>query len=125
MSKQEWNYTENTTALADTGDYETIVQFTNGLDCLETGGDEMEEEELKTFCDLLNKMPDLWSHKLDATEFENSQLRKQVDYLKSALEKISNGTQPYNEREAFSFVETSRAISDEALKMNDVFQGFA
>jgi len=86
MSKQEWNYTENTTALADTGDYETIVQFTNGLDCLQSDGDEMEVEELKTFCHLLNKMPDLWSHKLDATEFENSQLKKQVEILKNACE---------------------------------------
>ena len=121
MSKKEWNYTENTTALADTGDYETIVQFTNGSDCLQTDGDEMEEEDLKTFCHLLNKMPDLWSHKLDATEFENSQLKKQVENLKFALEKIANGTQPYNESEAFSFVETAKAISDDALKMNDVF----
>ena len=121
MSKQEWNYTENTTALADTGDYETIIQFTNGLDCLQTGGDDMEDEELKTFCHLLNKMPDLWSHKLDATEFENSQLKKQVEHLRSALENISNGTHPRNEREAFSFVKTLKAISVAALNIDDDF----
>lgn len=49
-------------------------------------------------------------------EFENSQLIKQVEHLKLALEKIANGAHPYNEREAFSFVETAKAIADDALK---------
>jgi hypothetical protein len=58
---------------------------------------------------------------LDAQEFENSQLQKQVEHLKSALEKIATGTQPYNEMEAFSFVDTARSIANEAIELNGVF----
>jgi hypothetical protein len=90
MKAQKWSFSTHTSALADTGDYDSYVQFTNGKDILQTSGDELEEEQLQQFCDLLDCMPDLWSHKNDANEFENSQLKKQVEYLKSALEKISN-----------------------------------
>jgi hypothetical protein len=121
MSKQKWSFSTHTSALADTGDYEGYVQFTNGKDILQTSGDELEYEQLQQFCDLLDCMPDLWSHKLDATEFENSQLQKQVEHLKSALEKIATGTQPYNEMEAFSFVDTARSIANEAIELNGVF----
>ena len=49
------------------------------------------------------------------------QLKKQVENLKSALEKIATGTQPYNEMEAFSFVDTARSIANEAIELNGVF----
>jgi hypothetical protein len=121
MSKQKWEFSEHSEALADTGDYDYYVRFTNGKDVLQTSDCELEENQLQEFCNLLDAMPDLWSHKLDATEFENSQLQKQVEHLKSALEKIATGTQPYNEMEAFSFVDTARSIANEAIELNGVF----
>lgn len=121
MSKQNWSFKTHTSALADTGDYEGYVQFTNGKDILQTSGDELEEEQMQQFCELLDLMPDLWSHKFDNAEFENSQLKKQVEHLKAALEKIATGTHPYNEMEAFSFVDTAKSIANEALELNGVF----
>ena len=121
MSKQNWTYKEWTSAIADTGDYDSGVEFTNGKDTLYSSGGDLETEDLQKFCELLEMMPDLWSRKTDELEFENSQLTKQVEHLKSALEKIADGTHPYNEREAPSFVETAKAIADDALKMNDIF----
>ena len=117
---EKWTFKTHTSALADTGDYEGFVQFTNGKDILQTSGDEIEEDQLQQFCDLLDCMPDLWSHKNDAIEFENSQLRKQAEHLKSVLEQISTAPQPYNEREAFSFVETAKEIASKALRSEDL-----
>jgi hypothetical protein len=102
-------------------DYISHWKSINGKDTLYSNGEDLETEDLQKFCEYLDMMPDLWSRKTDGLEFENSQLTKQVEHLKSALEKIANGTQPYNEREAFSFVETAKAIAEDALKLNDVF----
>lgn len=88
MTKEQWKYSEHTHALADTGDYEGYVQFTNGKDILQSCGDEMEEEQLKQFCELLNLMPDLWSHKCDALEFENSQLKQEVAKERDKAKKL-------------------------------------
>jgi hypothetical protein len=35
--------------------------------------------------------------------------------LLEALEQIATGTQPYNEMEAFSFVDTARSIANDAI----------
>ena len=99
MSKTNWTYKEWTSAIADTGDYDAGVEFTNGKDTLYSNGEDLETEDLQKFCEYLDMMPDLWSRKTDGLEFENSQLTKQVEHLKSALEKIATGTQPYNEME--------------------------
>jgi len=48
------------------------------------------------------------------TEY-SEQVKEQNKQLAEALHKIENGTHPYNEREALSFVETSKAIANEAL----------
>lgn len=88
MSKQKWSFSTHTSALADTGDYDSYVQFTNGKDILQTSGDEIEEEQLQEFCDLLDCMPDLWSHKNDANEFELSQLKKKTEHFEKALKTI-------------------------------------
>ena len=121
MSKTNWTYKEWTSAIADTGDYDSGVEFTNGKDTLYSNGEDLETEDLQKFCEYLDMMPDLWSRKTDGLEFENSQLTKQVEHLKSALEKIATGTQPYNEMEAFSFVDTARSIANEAIELNGVF----
>jgi len=86
MSKQKWSYSVHSNALADTGDYESYVQFTNGKDILQTSGDELEEEQLGQFCKLLDCMPDLWSHKCDSLEFENSQLNEVIMSYKHKVE---------------------------------------
>lgn len=88
MSKQKWSFTTHTSALADTGDYEDYVQFTNGRDILQTCGGELEEEQLQEFCELLDCMPDLWSHRCDNAEFELSQLRKKAEHFEKALKTI-------------------------------------
>ncbi len=81
MSKQKWTYSTHTSAIADTGDYDGCVQFTNGKDILQSSGDEVEEEQLQKFCDLLDLMPDLWSHRCDNAEFENAQLKLEIKRL--------------------------------------------
>ena len=86
--KQKWSYECPTNAIADTGDYDSSVQFTNGRETLQSCRDEIEEDECKVFCELLNKMPDLWSHRTDASEFENSQLQKENKEMKVLLNKI-------------------------------------
>lgn len=43
------------------------------------------------------------------------QLEDKISKLESALDKIANGTQPYNEREAFIFVDIAKQIASEAL----------
>jgi hypothetical protein len=43
------------------------------------------------------------------------QLEDKISKLESALDKIANGTQPYNEREAFIFVDIARQIASDAI----------
>jgi len=88
MSKEKWSFKTHTSALADTGDYEGYVQFTNGKDIFQTSGDELEEKQMQQFCELLDLMPDLWSHKCDNAEFELSQIRKKSEHFEKALKTI-------------------------------------
>jgi hypothetical protein len=88
MKAQKWSFSEHSESIADTGDYDYYVRFTNGKDILQTSGIELEEEQLQQFCDLLDCMPDLWSHKNDANEFELSQLKKKSEYLEKSLKTI-------------------------------------
>ena len=88
MPKEKWSFKTHTFALADTGDYEGYVQFTNGKDIFQTSGDELEEEQMQEFCELLDLMPDLWSHKCDNAEFELSQIRKKSEHFEKALKTI-------------------------------------
>ena len=46
------------------------------------------------------------------------QLEDKISKLESALDKIANGTQPYNEREAFYFVNIAKLIAREALSQH-------
>jgi len=87
MENKKWTYAFNTRALADTGDYETIILFTNSFDTFQTNGEEMEEEELKLFCLLLNKMPDLFSHRLEFAKFEISNLKNEEIIIQKSMEK--------------------------------------
>ena len=43
------------------------------------------------------------------------QSEDKISKLESALDKIANGTQPYNEREAFTFVYIAKLIASKAL----------
>jgi hypothetical protein len=70
MSRQKWSFSAHRYSIADTGDYEGYIQFTNGKDILQTSGDELEAEQLQQFCELLDCMPDLWSHKNNTIEFD-------------------------------------------------------
>jgi ElaB/YqjD/DUF883 family membrane-anchored ribosome-binding protein len=88
MSKQKWSFKTCTSSIADTGDYESSIQFTNGKDTLETYGDELEDGQLQEFCELLDSMPDLWSHRCDNAEFELSQSKKKIEYFEKVLKTI-------------------------------------
>ena len=114
MSKEKWSFKTHTSALADTGDYEGYVQFTNGKDILQTSGDELEEEQLQDFCDLLDCMPDLWSHKIDNAEFELSQIRKKAEYFEKALKTIRDAFYTDGETDKEK-VEDLKAIAFNAL----------
>jgi hypothetical protein len=79
IKKREWTFECRTGSLADTGDYTSEVIFTNGVDTFQTCGDGLEDDdECQQFCDLLNKMPDLWSYRTDAAEFELSILKRET-----------------------------------------------
>ena len=80
--KTKWNYRCDTSALADTGDYESSVTFTNGKEILQSNGEEISDKDCQKFCKLLDKMPDLWSHEADSLRFENSQLQKELKNLR-------------------------------------------
>jgi hypothetical protein len=95
MSKQKWKFTEHSEALADTGDYDYYVSFTNGKDVLQTSSCDLEEKQLQEFCDLLDAMPDLWSHEIDATKFENSLLRNQIELIQLKLPKKTYNCEPF------------------------------
>lgn len=92
MKTQKWTFKIDESELADTGDYETFIQFTNGKDVLQTSGDELDDEDLQKFCSLLDCMPDLWSHKLDNTEFELSRLKKKLKHFEKALKQIRDAS---------------------------------
>lgn len=85
MEKQKWSFEAYNSPIADTGDFDGGVKFTNGKDILQTCGDEMTDDDCKTFCTLLDNMPDLWSHRTDAAEFENSILKKENQELKALI----------------------------------------
>jgi hypothetical protein len=76
--KKKWSFESKIEPVADTGDYDSYVRFTNGYECLQTDGYNLTDDQCKQFCELLNLMPDLWSHRLDATEWELSQLKQQL-----------------------------------------------
>lgn len=88
MTRQKWTYSEKSSAIGDTGDYVGFIQFTNGIDILQTSNDEIDEIQMQQFCDLLDAMPDLWSHKLDAAEFEISQLQKKLIWYEKIIGEI-------------------------------------
>ena len=82
MPKSNWTYKSYSYSIADTGDYDSHVEFTNGKDTWQTSGENMTDEQCKQFCELLNLMPDLWSHLTDALEFELSQIKKEKEIKK-------------------------------------------
>lgn len=115
MEKEKWKFDVHSVGLADTGDYDYYVTFTNGVDVLQSNGCQLEENELREFCNLLDEMPGLWSRELDVCLFENHQLKKQVARLNTALYEIKTGNQPCNEIEAFMFVEIAKEIASKAI----------
>lgn len=89
MTEVKWNYIETSSAIADTGDYNSGVEFTNGKDTLYTNGEDLETDDCKRFCELLDMMPDLWSSKFDAIDFENNQLKKEISFILSERDKFA------------------------------------
>lgn len=67
--KQKWAYEIHHSPLGETGDTTSSITFTNGIETFETSSDIMEIKDCEKFVELLNLMPDLWSHKLDEAEF--------------------------------------------------------
>lgn len=88
-TNQKWEHKVITHALGDSGDVDYSIQFTNGNETFETNsGEEIEDEELDTFCRLLDLMPDLWSHSCDNAQFQLLQEKKKVQHLTFALRAI-------------------------------------
>jgi hypothetical protein len=112
--KNKWTFSTHTSALGDTGDYEGCVIFTNGKEILQSSGDDLDEEQLQQFCDLLDMMPDLRSHRLDNTEFELSQEKKKSTYYKNALETIRDAFYSKGETDKEK-VEDLKAIASNVL----------
>jgi hypothetical protein len=90
MSINKWSFKVETHALADTGDYDSNVQFISNNDILQTCGDEVDEDDCQKFCDLLNLMPDLWSHRCDNAEFMKCQFEEEHQELKNLVLKLKS-----------------------------------
>lgn len=88
MTRTEWKYEFKSYQIADTGDYDAHIEFSNGRFTLQSNGDEMEEEDCKKFCELLNLMPDIFVAELDATEFLYHNEKKNAEVGKKALQDI-------------------------------------
>lgn len=88
MSNTKWTFKTESHSLADTGDYDYSVQFIGANDILQTAGDDIDDEQCQLFCDLLNSMPDLWSHRCDNSEFMLSINEKERILLKNLLIKL-------------------------------------
>ena len=82
---EKWKYTEHSYAIADTGDYESYVQFTNGKEILQSSADDMTDQDVLDFCKLLNQMDDLRSLSLDNTSFMKSMIEKDKKIFKDTL----------------------------------------
>lgn len=118
MTKAQWTFKPFTTPLGDTGDHESCVLFTNGKDTLQTSAEELDDEQLQQFCNLLNLMPDLWSHRTDAAEFNLAQETKKAKHLANALKVISESFWTEGETDAFK-VQDLKGIATEALKKHE------
>ena len=92
MSKQKWSFKHTSSALGDTGDYNSSIIFTNGSQTLESSGDDIEAEDCERFCELLNMMPDLWSLNVDKAEFELSLMKKRSEHYEKALKQIKEAS---------------------------------
>lgn len=70
-----------------------------------------------TYFDFLDEeeLPLIYKAMEDYAIEKESQLLSKIDRLESALEKIQNGTHPFNEREAFIFVDVAKQIASDAL----------
>lgn len=117
---KQWIFAVDTIGLGDTGDYEDIIQFTNGKDILQTCGNYLDDDEIETFCGLLNKMPDLWSHRLDEAEFELSQIKKKVERLESSLRQIQDYSKTLLESDK-EMIDNLKTIASKVI--NDIEQG--
>jgi hypothetical protein len=89
-NKQPWTFKDYTQQIADTGDYSSCVLFTNGEETFETYSEDIDEDELKEFCRILNLMPDIWSHRRDAAEFEVGLYKRERKLLLDLLIKLKD-----------------------------------
>jgi len=92
LSNNKWIFSEKTSPLADTGDYESTTQITNGKDIFQTQAEDIENEQLEQFCKLLDLMPDLWSHKCDNAEFTLGLYKKEYKLMKTLLTVLKEGS---------------------------------
>lgn len=118
--KNKWIYEIKSYTLADTGDHEEYVVFTNGKDILQSAAEEATEQDLADFCRILNLMPDLWSHNRDALEFENTQLRKTADFFHDTL----TGFLPFPPEENTQECAVSVSEIAEAVKAAEEIHGY-
>lgn len=90
IKEQKWSFSKRFTSISDKGHFYRYVQFTNGKDTLQTSGDELSDEQLQQFCDLLNCMPDLFSYKCNRTQSMLAQKSKKVKHFENALKAIKD-----------------------------------
>lgn len=66
-------------------------------------------------------LPALWetltaaSHQARSIEEDLLLAQERIKDLESYLDRIANGAQPYNDREAWSWIETARQLANEAF----------
>ena len=81
------------------------------------------EKELQQIRDEAEIYSDIWrisqAYKDGALSLLGK-LESKIKKLETALEEIATGAQPYNEREAFSFVDTARSIAIRALQDSEI-----
>lgn len=82
----KWSFEKVTTQIADTGDYDGYIIFTDGKKTLQTNSEDVSDDDLRLFCALIDLMPDLWEYNNDELKFELNEIKKANKKMRHFLE---------------------------------------
>ena len=115
--KNKWAFQSSEHQIADTGDYNNYVEFSNGKDILQTNVDDLEDEQCQQFCDFLNLMPGLWSRRCDEAEFERGLYKSKYNKIYALL--INLNDPRYDTHDRQMIIEECLGLMD-GITMRDI-----